>query len=267
MWAALGQHKYAVLGVIVFLEAIGIPIPAALALVAAGAASASRVLRPELVVLTAVSAMLLGDALLYFLGRYSGWTLLGILCRVSLNPETCILRAAESFYRRGRITLVVAKFLPGINTMAPPLAGSMRMGLGQFLRLDLAAACLYTLAFGGLGFLFSGFIGVIVHEVRAVGRVIEWLVIAGLAGYVGYRIRVYWKHRAYRMVPRVNVGELAQRLASADPEKIVLADVRSHGYYDPGASRIKGSIRLEPNNLSAQLSQLSRDKPIYLYCT
>ena len=82
----------------------------------------------------------ISDTLMFLMGRYTGWWLLGILCRVSLNPESCILRSADSFYRRGRALLVMAKFIPGINTMAPPLAGCMNMRFTQFLRLDLAGA-------------------------------------------------------------------------------------------------------------------------------
>ena len=79
--------------------------------------------------------MLLGDSLLYVLGSRMGWGLLGFLCKVSATPETCILRSAESFYKRGRATLLIAKFIPGVNTMAPPLAGSMKMPFVQFLGL------------------------------------------------------------------------------------------------------------------------------------
>ena len=89
------------------------------------------------------------------LGRHTGWWLLSLLCRLSLNPESCILRSADSFYKRGRTLLIFAKFVPGINTMAPPLAGSMNMRFGQFLRRDAIGAALYIGAYWSLGFLFS----------------------------------------------------------------------------------------------------------------
>jgi len=263
----LEKHGYAVLALIVFCEAVGVPVPAALALIAAGVASAWNHLRPEMVLITALSAMLLGDTLLFVLGRYTGWALLGFLCRIALNPESCILRSAESFYRRGRTTLMFAKFIPGINTLAPPLAGSMRMGYGQFLRLDFIGACFYTLAYAGFGYLFSGVIEAIARGARIVGHAVEWVLLMAVIGYVGYRAYLYWKHRKYRVVPRVQVAELAERLVSSEYGKMIVADVRSHGYYDPGALRIKGSIRLEPNNLMATVKDWPRDKQIYLYCT
>jgi len=263
----LSRHGYSVLALIVFCEAMGLPVPAALALIAAGAASALHDLRPGLVVITALSAMFVGDTLLFILGRSTGWALLGFLCRVALNPESCILRSAESFYRRGRATLMFAKFIPGVNSLAPPLAGSMRMSYGQFVRLDLIGACLYTLAYGGIGYLSSDVILALARGAHAVGRVVEWLLLIALIVYLAYRAYVYWSHREYRIVPRVQVAELAAKLASDEVSRLIVADVRSHGYYDPGASRIKGSIRLEPNNLLATVKDWPRDKEIYLYCT
>src|SRR5262245_57182906 len=103
------HHGYSIVFLVVFAEAIGAPVPAALALVAGGAAAASGSLRGPGVFTVAVVAILLGDSLIYLLGRLMGWRLLSFLCKVSLNPETCILRSAESFYKRGRSTLLIAK--------------------------------------------------------------------------------------------------------------------------------------------------------------
>jgi len=265
--ALLEQHGYAVLAVIVFLEAVGVPVPAALALIAAGAAGAWHHLRPEMILLTALSAMLLGDTILFVLGRNTGWALLGFLCRIALNPESCILRSAESFYRRGRITLLFAKFIPGINSLVPPLAGSMRMGYGQFFRLDLLGASFYAVAYAGVGYLFSGVIEVIAKQAQIVGRAVEWLLFIAFLGYVAYRASIYWKHRKYRVVPRIHVDDLARKMAAGEGAAITVADVRSHGYYDPGAKRIQSSIRLEPNNLLKTVKEWPHDKQIYLYCT
>jgi membrane protein DedA with SNARE-associated domain len=141
--AGLAEHGYGILFAAVFLAAIGLPVPAALALLLAGGASARGSLDTGIALSSALGAMILGDTLMFLMGRYTGWWLLALLCRLSLNSESCILRSAESFYRRGRTLLVFAKFIPGINAMAPPLAGSMNMRLGQFLGLDFLGTCLY----------------------------------------------------------------------------------------------------------------------------
>jgi hypothetical protein len=210
--------------------------------------------------------MMLGDCLLFLLGRRTGWTLLGYLCRISANPESCILRSAEAFYKRGRATLLVAKFVPGVNTMAAPLAGSMQMKPDQFLRLDFVGVTLYVVSYGALGFVFSRFAEGIARQFHVLGRGAEYLALAAVAVYVGYYARLYWKQRSYKIVPRVPVEEVARQLA-ADPSRVLLVDVRSHGYYDSGTVRIQGSIRLEPNRLRAATDELPKDKQIYLYCT
>ena len=263
----IARHGYVVIFVIVLAEALGLPMPAALALVAGGAAVAAGTLRPLEVFLLAIGAMLFGDSLLYVLGNRMGWNLLGFLCKVSADPETCILRSAESFYKRGRATLVIAKFLPGLNTMAPALAGSIKMPFGQFLALDFSGACLYALGYGAVGFLFRDFVAAIARGFQAAGRAVEITVMGALIAFIGYRIRLYCKHRVYRIVPRVQVTELVRILVEEAAASILLADVRSHGYYDPGAARIRGSIRIEPNNLSQEIRKLSKAQDIYLYCT
>jgi membrane protein DedA with SNARE-associated domain len=237
------------------------------ALVAGGAAAAAGTLSVPRVLALALIAMLLGDTLLFILGRYMGWSLLGLLCRLSVNPESCILRSAESFYKRGKSTLLIAKFIPGVNTMAPPLAGSMRMRPQQFLRLDFAGASLYILAYGGLGFLFRDFLATITRGFQAASHAFGEVLFASALAYIAYRAWIYHKNKIYRVVPRVQVEELARKLVSDEKEKLLILDVRSHGYYDSNAARIKGSVRIEPNNLSEELKTLSKDRDIYVYCT
>jgi membrane protein DedA with SNARE-associated domain len=265
--AVIAHHGYLALFLAVLAEAINLPLPAAIALITAGAATAAHTLQLPGVVAAAVLAMLLGDSLMFVLGREMGWGLLGFLCKVSINPETCILRSAESFYRRGRVTLLIAKFIPGVNAMAPPLAGSMKMRYGQFLWLDAAGALLYALSYAILGFVFRDFLASITHSFHAAGHVVGYILISAIAIYFGYRLWLYWQNRIFRVVPRVQVQELARLLASDDAIKVQVVDVRSHGYYDGNAERIRGSIRIEPNHLSEELKGLPKDKDIYVYCT
>ena len=150
------HYGYLVIFLIVFAEAIGVPVPGAVALVAGGAAVAAGTLSGPAVVLCAVAAMLSADSLLYLLGRHMGWTILRFLCQVAVDPEGCVLRSAESFYKRGRLTLLFDKFIPGVSTMAAPLAGSMKMRFSQFLGLDFLGASLYALSYGAIGFISRG---------------------------------------------------------------------------------------------------------------
>jgi membrane protein DedA with SNARE-associated domain len=263
----MAQHGYALTFALLFAEAIGLPFPAALALVAAGAGVASHTLYGPGILLAALTALLIGDSAQFWLGRYSGWALLGFLCRLSLNPETCMLRSAESFYKRGKTTLVIAKFIPGVNTMAAPLAGSMKMRFAQFLRLDMAGALLYTVTYFMVGYVSRDFLAATLKGFHVAGRAMEVLILAALIAYAIYRGAQYQRYSKYRIVPRVQVQELAARLAAGEANKVLIVDVRSHGYYDIGSERIAGSIRIEPNNLEEEIKNLSKDKDIYLYCT
>lgn len=267
LFSLIAHHGYVLIFAIVLAEAIGLPVPAALALVAGGAAAAAGTLSAPKILLLALAAMLIGDTLLYILGRYMGWRLLGLLCRLSINPESCILRSAESFYKRGRTTLIFAKFIPGVNTMAPPLAGSMKMRPEQFLRFDCSGALLYALVYGGLGFLFRDFLAGITRGFQAAGHAFGEVLFAAAIVYTAYRVWLYRKNKVYRVVPRVQADELARKLDSDEKDEVVILDVRSHGYYDAGTARIKGSIRIEPNNLAEELKTLPKDKDIYVYCT
>jgi membrane protein DedA with SNARE-associated domain len=263
----MARHGYALTFTLLLAEAIGLPFPAAIALVAAGAAAASHTLSVPGVLLAAMIALLIGDTAQFWLGRYTGWALLGFLCRLSMNPETCILRSAESFYKRGKITLVIAKFIPGVNTMAAPLAGSMKMRFGQFLSLDFAGALLYSSTYLLVGYLSRDFLAATLTGFHAAGRAMEVVVVTALVGYAIYRAAQFRRYKKYRVMPRVQVDELAARLASDEAHRVLIVDVRSHGYYDIGAERIKGSIRIEPNNLEEEIKGFPKDKDIYLYCT
>jgi membrane protein DedA with SNARE-associated domain len=264
----LSRYGYLLILANLFLESVGLPIPAAPILIAAGAAAAFGSLKILNVLTIALAACMLGDLLLFLAGRYTGWAILGFLCRLSVNPETCILRSAESFYKRGRLTLVFSKFIPGINTMAPPMSGSMNMRLAEFLGLDLLAASLYISLFAGLGFFFSHLVTAIADGIASLRHVFYWSLLLGLVVYSIYRLRNYWKSRLYRNVARVSVQDLAAKLGSSEgAANALVADTRSHGYYDRGAMRIRGSVRLDPNAILEEMNRLPKEKEIYLYCT
>lgn len=264
----LKHYGYWIIFFNVFLEAIGLPLPAVPILVASGAACAFGTLAFSKVISLAIVSMLLGDFFLFLAGRYSGWSILGFLCRFFDNPEDCILRSAESFYKHGRLTLLFSKFIPAVNTMAPPMAGSMNMKVLEFLGWDFLASCLYVFPFIGLGFFFSHLLTEILRGFTSYTQVVEWILLFCLTLYLIQRLRNYRKTRRFRDVPRIHVDELAEKLKSLEGrETIIVADTRSHGYYDAGAMRIPGSIRLEPNSLPQEMQQLSKDKEIYLYCT
>jgi len=248
----------------VFLEAVGIPVPAALALLIAGGASAQGSLRFLFAAASALLAFAGADTLMFLMGRYTGWWLLGLLCRLSLNPESCILRSADSFYRRGRTVLLFAKFVPGINTMAPPLAGSMNMRFVQFLGLDFIGASLYVFAYLSVGFLFSDVLGTVTRHYGTFSRVLSWILMVAVVGYLCLQVWLWSKARGWRSVPVVSPDEAARAIST---DGAIIYDVRSHGYYERKATRVRGSKRLEPNALLHVEENFPADKQVYVYCT
>jgi membrane protein DedA with SNARE-associated domain/rhodanese-related sulfurtransferase len=264
--AAIAQHGYAILFAFIFLEVIGFPVPAAPVLIIAGGASAHGPLHPGTSILTALSALMLGDLSMYVLGKYTGWWLLGVLCRLSVSPETCILRSADAFYKRGRAVLLIAKFVPGITALAAPLAGSMRMPVAQFLAFDLAGASLYTLVYGGAGYVFSDFLGAITRGYTQFSDYVAWSVASLFAGYLGYRVFIVLRDRKRGPIVKVRALDVARRLAAIGVG-IAVYDVRSHGYYEKDTMRIQGSERLEPNALNQESMKFPKDREIVLYCT
>lgn len=261
--ALISERGTAMLAAAVFLESIGLPVPAALALLIAGGAAGRGSLSAGSALGASFAAMLLGDSLMFLLGRYTGWWLLGLLCRISLNPETCILRSANSFYKRGRTLLLVAKFIPGINTLAAPIAGSMNMRAFQFLALDSVGIALYVGAYFSAGFIFSDTLQILTRGYDRAGKLLGWLLLVAIVSYVLYQVRVRLQSRYLDSVPRVSPADAAQALTAGDA---VIYDVRSHGYYEADATRIQGASRLEPNAIGQGDFSAMAGKRIYLYC-
>jgi membrane protein DedA with SNARE-associated domain/rhodanese-related sulfurtransferase len=261
----IAQHGVLMLSLFVFLQAIGLPVPCAIALILAAAESARGHLSAFGVLGGSLAAMLAGDVLMFLLGRRTGWWLLGALCRISLNPESCVVTSADTFHRRGRSLLVIAKFLPGINTMAPPLAGSMQMGWWSFLGLDLAGCVLYIGAYFVVGYLCSDAVTQVIQFYERFGHLTTAVVLTLVAAYALWLLWSTLKARHLgRGVPHVPPQTVAREVADG---QAVVFDVRSHGYFDPGAVRIPQSRRVDPNALRAHLKDFAPDRQIYLYCT
>ena len=140
----LVRYGYLVVFVVILLENLGLPLPGiALLLVGGGLAGAGK-LRLGLIVVLAVAGALLGDLVWYALGRWRGRPVLGLLCRLSLNPDTCVGNTERFFLRWGMPTLLIAKFVPGMNTIAPPLMGTLGGRFLPFLAYDTGGAVIFA---------------------------------------------------------------------------------------------------------------------------
>ena len=268
----VAQHGYVVVGLVLFLAAAGLPLPTSIVLLGAGAAAAHGVLRLEAALALAWGAAVLGDVLLFFGGRYTGWWLLAGMCRLSMNPEGCIFSSSSYFYRRGAKTLLFAKWVPGLASMAAPLAGSLNMRYGRFLRLDTLGVGMYVTAWMMVGYVFSAFLHEILVWVERLGHAVVLVVLLIVVLYASSLVVFALKARKYDKIDKISAGDLRERLQGLSPDRVVvIADVRSHNYYDPGMQRIKNSIRMEPTRLKEELEALREfmapECEIYIYCS
>ena len=267
----VAQHGYAVVFGVLFIASAGLPVPTSIVLLLAGSQAHHTLQLPLLIVLAWGSAIV-GDSLLYFGGRYTGWWLLAGMCRLSMNPEGCIFSSSAYFYRRGSKTLLFSKWIPGLSSMAAPLAGSLNMRFFRFLRLDVVGVAVYVTTWLMVGYLFSAFLNDILRWVHSVGHAFMMLALLMLAGYAVSVIVFAIRARKYNRIQKISADELRRRVEASTPDSlVVIADVRSHNYYDPGMQRIKNSIRVEPTRLKEELEALrafmAPECEIYLYCS
>ena len=251
--------------VIVLLEQLGAPIPAIPVLVVAGALSMDRDFSAWQVLLVAIVASLIADTVWFLLGRAQGNRILKLLCRISLSPDSCVRQTESVFERWGMPSLLVAKFIPGFSTVAPPMAGATKAGFDEFLLYDTGGALLWA----GSGIV----VGVIFH--RAIDRALAFLASIGSAAFavLGAALAVFvavkwWQRRRFYKVlrmARISVDDL-QRLMDQGLNPVVL-DVRTvqGRLLDP--RRIRGASVLDVENLDAELRDMPRDREIILYCT
>jgi membrane protein DedA with SNARE-associated domain len=251
--------------VIVLLEQLGAPIPAIPVLVVAGALSMDRDFSAWQVLLVAIVASLIADTVWFLLGRAQGNRILKLLCRISLSPDSCVRQTESVFERWGMPSLLVAKFIPGFSTVAPPMAGATRAGLDEFLLYDTGGALLWA----GSGILA----GVIFH--RAIDRALAFLASIGsaafavLGGALAIFVAVKWwqRRRFYKVLrmARISVDDL-QRLIDQGLNPVVF-DVRTVQGRSLDPRRIRGASVLDVENLDAELRDMPRDREIILYCT
>src|SRR5262245_2723991 len=261
----LVRHGLPLVLAVVFVEQMGLPIPALPFLLAAGALSATGKFNLLLGILVTLIACLIADTFWFYLGRYRGNQVLGFLCRISLEPDSCVRRTQTVFTRYGLRGVVVAKFVPGMSTIAPPLAGMARVPIGQFLLFDGFGALLYGSSFLCLGYLFSNQIGQIGAAIAQIGGSALTLM-AGLAAlYVAYK---YWQRRSLLRelrTARITVAELRQKLDAG--ENPVILDMRSKAELGRDPSVIRGAVHLVLDEVEKRRHEFPHDRDIIVYCS
>lgn len=249
----------------VLLNQIGLPLPAIPTLIIAGAIAAGGQPPLAAVFFGAVAACLIADCGWYVVGQVYGIRVLKALCRISLEPDSCVSQTQTRFERWGVNSLVIAKFVPGLSTIAPPMAGAMRIGWLRFIFLSALAAALWVGAALGAGMLFSSEIEQLLEHLARIGSVAVAGGLILLGAYIAFK---WWERRRFfrelRMA-RVSVSELYELMqAGANP---VIIDVRSPSARTLEPHWIPGALHISLPDVAPHLKDLPRDRDIILYCT
>lgn len=249
----------------VLLDQIGLPIPALPTLIVAGALVANGDLSGPQLLIVALIASLLADTVWYLMGRHHGYHILKTLCRISLSPDSCVRQTKTIFERWGMPSLLVAKFIPGFSTVAPPIAGAIRARLVPFLFYSGAGALVWAGMGIGVGMIFHNAIDRIVAFLASLGT--RTLVILGGTLLLFIIIKWWQRRRFYKSLcmARISVNEL-HRVMDEGQTPVVL-DVRSHAARNLDPRHIPGAMLFEISELDQKLSELPTDREIIFYYT
>ena len=265
MTSLLTQHGLALVFANVLLTQAGVPVPAVPILIVAGAFVAQGQIGPASLILVAVVASLIGDTLWYFAGRRYGYRILRTLCRVSIEPDSCVKQTENIFERWGAPSLMLAKYVPGFSTVAPPLAGTMRVGLPAFLGYSAVAALLWSGLPVVLGAIFHAEVGRALGWLEGMGTGAVMVIAAAVVLYIAVKsVQRYMLIRFLRMA-RISVEELRD-LMRQESKPLVL-DVRSAMARKLDPRRLPGAVAVDINAPQAALVAVPPDRDVVVYCS
>ena len=256
-------HGLTVVWAASLVESLGAPVPALPVLLLAGSVAAEYRFSAVPLVVASAGGFWIGDLAWYAFGRIQGRRVLGLLCRLSLNPDACVGRAERRFRRRPAMTVAAAKFIPGFSLMVAPLAGILRMPPVQFAAIDGAASVAWSAASVLSGVVYGR--RVLPHVART-ERAIGVLVVATVLAFIAWKLyERRWLVRHYS-VARIEIPEL-QRLLGSEPADVLVIDLRSEQAFSGSAQMVPGARRIPPGEFESHIDTMPLDKEIILYCT
>jgi membrane protein DedA with SNARE-associated domain len=263
--AFLLRHGYGVVFVFVLAEQIGLPVPATPILLAMGALAGLGKISYWQAFALGIVASLIGDCLWYWLGRKRGYSVLNLLCRIALEPDSCVRRTENVFSRFGAGSLLFAKFVPGLSTAAPPLAGLFRMPMWRFLLSDTGGAAIWVGAYGLLGFVLREQLELAAEYATRFGRWLGIVVVALFAGYILWHI---WQRQRFLRklrIARITAEDLLRKLNAREP--VMIVDLRNSLDVQTSGAKLPGALLMAPSELEERHEEIPRDRDIILSCT
>lgn len=259
------RHGPTVLFAAVFVEQLGAPLPASPWLLAAGALAATGDMHWYSSLLAAACGAVFADLIWFNLGRRGGNRVLNFLCRISLEPDSCVRRTENLYTRYGLKGILVVKFVPGLNSLAAPLAGSSGVLASRFFLFDAMGSLLYAGTFILVGAIFKQQLDQVINALASLGSGALALVVGLLALYIGYKY--YQRRRLLKelQTTRITADELHQKLETG--ETPVIVDLRSNAEVARDPELIRGARHMTMDELKAWLHEMPRDRDVVLYCS
>ncbi len=258
------RHGYMLVFAWVFIEQAGLPIPSAPLLLATGALAGMHQMNLWLAIALACVAAVSSDSMWYELGRLKGVRVLQLLCRISLEPDSCVRRTQVSFGKNGARVLLVAKFIPGLNAMAAPLAGIIRMEWRRFLIFEVLGALLWVSSFTITGYVFSGELERIAASAAYMGERLLLILVAGFGAYIGWKFFNRQRFLSKLKIARITPEELKEKLDAG--EDILIVDLRHSLDFEAQPETIPGALHMDAAELEEANEVIPRDREIILFC-
>ena len=259
------KHGYVVLLGWVFAEQLGMPVPSLPVMLAAGALAGTGHLSFWTSLMLVAVGALSADSIWYLLGKKKGIRVLQFLCKISLEPDSCVRRTEGIFSKQGARSLLLAKFIPGLGTVAPPLAGIFHMRARKFLLYDGLGALVWGLSILGTGYIFSAQIEHVAEHAARLGGWLAVLIIGALAGYLAWKFIARQKFLRELRIARITPEELKQEIDSG--QELVIVDLRHSMDFEADPETIPGAFRMDAKELEEKNDRLPRDREVILYCT
>ena len=263
--AFVERHGYALLFFWVLAEQSAIPLPSVPLLLAAGTLIRTGRLHAALAIACCVVGALLADTIWFQLGRRRGRQVLRLLCRVSLEPDSCVRQTENTFVKFGMRSLLISKFIPGLNAVAAPLVGNSKSSYWRFLVFDGAGSSIWSATYLTVGYLFSEELERMVAYASRMGSGLLLLVVALFALWIGRKFIQRRRFIRQLDIARIKPEELRDRMNAG--EEFTVIDVRNPQEWGQSEVMLPGAIRLPMDELDKSLARIPKNKPVVAYCT
>jgi len=259
------KHGYLLLFVVVLGQEAGAPIPADPFMIGMGALAGDGHFSMAAAILLAWTAALTGDLVWFQIGRIWGARALRLLCRIAIEPDSCVRSTQSRFRKRGPKSLVLAKFLPGLSAMATPVAGMTGTPLGQFLLWDGLGSLLWVSLYLTVGSVFRRRLEELAAFLSRATRSAGILVVLLVALYIGYKL--FRRRRFLKSIAKtiIQPEDVHGQLASGAP--LVLVDLREPEEVEDDPFKLPGALLWPPADLMRRYSDLPDGHDIVLYCS